>query len=294
MNFHNEIAKVGNEIKYKCPYCEHGALWKNSISGKWHCFYCGKKGVSSTPHKNPFQGVKNPKAAISPVADTLELPRGYSRILDPLAFPVGWQYLISRGVNPASVEWGTVDKRQVTFPCRENGKLVFWQSRNLYPIPNQQKTHNPYYSKAGTVYNIDAITEDRISFLTEGVFDALTIGGQALLGANWNDAQIQTIVNKFPLFVFVILDNDAKSQAVKLSQAIKKQGLPCSIVPLPVNLDPNKVGFSRMFDLIYTAIEKDALLTSYVAKKTILKLLELKYSKELQNQLVCNPGILLQ
>lgn len=96
---------------------------------------------------------------------------------------------------------------RVILPCMRDGKIIFWQARTI-------TNAKPRYISPGT--NKDAVLwgydELRSSyglplFITEGIFDAASIDGIALLGSTISEAKLQ-ILQQTRRRICVVIDRD--------------------------------------------------------------------------------------
>jgi hypothetical protein len=279
MNLSNPIQIAGNEQKYVCPKCHKKSFWYNVKTGKYYCFLCQFKGQDKNIKNTKISDIENYDTTQTEI--TIEYPENYRCIDCRNDWEDAFEYIESRNINPYSMKFGTDDFRRIIFPCFENGSLVYWQARYIYKIPkNKSKVDNPKIKRNDVIYNIDAIDKDKITYITEGIFDALTIQGQALLGANYTQGQISKLAKKNPICSFVILDSDAKIKTNELSARLIKRGMLAFPVFLPTGFDVNDLGFTNVFTLIFDTLFMNKYLAEIfcVDWKLILKALELKYS----------------
>lgn len=96
------------------------------------------------------------------------------RHLNPYAFPYYWTSKVGF-------------KNRVIIPFYKDGKIVGWTARGVKPETNPKYLSD---KQPGYVFNLDRQTADReFVIVCEGPFDALSIDGCALLGAEINDSQ---------------------------------------------------------------------------------------------------------
>lgn len=112
---------------------------------------------------------------------------------------------------------------RVFIPVYDCGKLVYWQARDVYDLPNTP----PYYiCKNGTksLFNFDLAKQQKYLVLSEGVFDAVTIGltGTGLFGKSITPKQVQQLSTlKIPIVIG--LDPDAALEATKMEEFLKSR-----------------------------------------------------------------------
>jgi len=118
------------------------------------------------------------------------------------------QYLVDRGLDPVSGDFfwtpvpGYIDR--VIIPFRWQGRIVGNTARKVREgKPKYLSDQHPHF-----VFNFDSQREDqRYIFVCEGPFDALSVGGVALLTNDIADQQAR-IINSLGAEVIVIPDQD--------------------------------------------------------------------------------------
>ena len=140
-----------------------------------------------------------------------ELPEEFA-LIDP-RMPVHWQYLRDRGVPedyPCGMIHGMPDdkfsRRQgVIIPFTYDGRLV-GHTRRFFDDHNPRYVHD---MQPGFVFGTDLQKPDwRHVIVTEGVFDALSIRGLAVLHADINEAQAR-LIRSLDREVTVVPDQDS-------------------------------------------------------------------------------------
>lgn len=110
---------------------------------------------------------------------------------------------------------------RVFIPVYDGGKLVYWQARDVYDLPNTM----PYYiCKNGvkSLFSFDMASKQKYVVLSEGVFDAVTIGlnGVGLFGKSITPKQVQQLSTlKTPIVIG--LDPDAALEATRMEDFLK-------------------------------------------------------------------------
>jgi len=107
------------------------------------------------------------------------------------------------------------------------GNILFFQGRAINKDP--RKYDNPPVEKSYIILNNDNFDKNKHIVVTEGIFDALSVGNQGTtcLGASVNDEFINQIIHKTDAGVILALDNDERGIAemekvVKNSRFSKK------------------------------------------------------------------------
>jgi hypothetical protein len=136
-------------------------------------------------------------------------------------------YCESRGIDIDDI-WITPEAQgreafRIIVPFRYRGHIVGHTSRYLDDrrpkyISNQQP---------GYVFNLDVVrTEDQVIVVCEGIFDALSIGGVALMHNDLNEDQI-AILKSLDKDIIIIPDQD--SAGLKLAERAAEQGFTVSM-----------------------------------------------------------------
>jgi len=258
--FGTVFARSGDEFKVQCPKCSHKSMWVNPKKGVFVCFYCDYKGLLQHSAQTGVNFALKEKDTTVFNPDAV-LPYGYAAVKTRTDFIDGWDYIASRGVDPTFVEFGFVDQQSVVFPARENGRVVYWQSRMLGDI-YVRKTNNPSrlkceLGKSDIVYRIDDARQNQPMRIVEGVFDALVVNGQATYGKKMSVTQAVKILSKSPSMVLVCYDADAWESSVWASSLLR--GMTTLIPVLPVRLDvgdPADKGPEGLEKFVQVAITK--------------------------------------
>ena len=153
----------------------------------------------------------------------LELPENATPITDdkwPTSREIAIRYLESRGIpyNDAVSFRIHYTPTMVVFPYIEYDDIVYWQGRSFSPLvktfefPDQRKVG---VGKADFVYGFDNAEPGCPIFITEAIFDALTIGpgGIASGGAGLSESQRRKIRALGPSHIVLAPDNDQEGLA---------------------------------------------------------------------------------
>lgn len=143
----------------------------------------------------------------------------------------------------------------VIIPYFSKGELQYYNARRV--IGNGPRYNNPNKDITGLgkefiIYNQDALSMYKTIYICEGAFNALTMGqkGIATMGKAISRYQLNMLI-KSPVERFIILlDPDAKEQAIKLALALVnfKRVKVCF---LPEGKDVNDIGKSQTMKIIY-------------------------------------------
>ena len=269
-------------LKSSCPYCGKENKFGINISRDWgHCFRCGKNPnmfslvshIENTNDKDTiirilsgdsYQGLYF-KEAIPELKEKQDiyLPDNFVNISlgNSLLGKLARKYLIKRGfdINELSqLGWGYCTQGKymgyIIMPFYEHNKLVYYNARLF--VGNGPRYNNPLVSDTGLgksfiIYNKDALYENRLVYLCEGVINAQTMGrkGIAFGGKNISPYQINELIKCNASKFIILLDSDAKDKAISLGFKLidyKK----IKIVFFPEGKDVNDLGKEKTLSLI--------------------------------------------
>jgi DNA primase len=153
------------------------------------------------------------------------------------------KYLRSRGINgPLAyrqrlyVCYAGKQRNRIVFPVVMNGKTVSWVARAIDRSAPGEKYINPPGVDQGTVlWGFDNARVYKEVIITEGVFDALKVGDNAVVsfGKNVTPAQVSLIEIHWDSAV-LLLDPDAMEKAYKVA---KSMAIPVKVALLPPGVD---------------------------------------------------------
>jgi len=205
---------------------------------------------------------------------------------NPEAF-IFFQYLQGRGVtlenirdhNISYVTYGEVElvdgrkmnliNHLIFFTFNDLGVPIYWNTRSIDPNPFIKSFNAPAktteYSKNNSVFNLNrARFYDKI-VVTEGVFNALTVGyhGVATFGKKVTEEQVRIMLNateQFKTPIYLFLDKDAWKEMIQSAHTIHRidPTRPVYYVNSPTNEDANDIGTDRCYEWISNAFLADA------------------------------------
>ncbi len=238
------------EIILSCPYCgdkagsHHKHLHANEEKGLYFCQLCERGGLLVKLIKDypeirdslVLEGRYHPRKQREP-GELIKL----SRIQGILRRRVE-KYLQNRGLSERDifdVWWDRRYSNRAIFVCREQREIVFWTGRslkNVHPkwrFPTKGETK---ITRREVVYGLERFegSPGREIWITEGVFDAIAVGGLAILGKYCSDVQIKKILSLLPKKLVVALDRDAEDKAEKLAEKLNH------IVPTEILFPPDQ------------------------------------------------------
>ena len=218
---------ITDSVVYNCFNCKYSTGWKpgSPITPKFKSL-CEWLGANDDDIKQlVFEAMKTESAEYQPET-FVEKPTFTEKPLPEGALPlIEWldaklndneeqqliavaEYVVNRGYDPASKHFywtplpGYVDR--VIIPFVYDGKIVGSTARKVKEgKPKYLSDQHPFF-----VFNVDEQSElHRYLFVVEGPFDALSVGGVALLTNEISDQQAR-IINNIGKQVIVIPDQD--------------------------------------------------------------------------------------
>ena len=267
-----------DEHLFACPFC-HGSKKKlsiNIINNKWKCWVCGSKGghiiwllkklnVSKDllqRFKNEFKEEDFNKFKTTTVEATLRLPAEYKPLWKPeKSYPYynALSYLKQRGITTNDIlryrmgfcTEGPYAHRIILPSYDRNNQLNYFTARLFYD--EGMKYKNPPVSKNIICFeNMVDFTEPLI--LCEGMFDAITLRRNAipLLGKTLPKSLEREILQQKVSKIIIFLDEDARTDALKLEQQLTQYNIDTSVV-LTQGKDANQMGFDQAWEEIQNA-----------------------------------------
>lgn len=111
---------------------------------------------------------------------------------------------------------------RIIIPYFKNGRMIYYQARTIDDVTSP-KYLNMDIPKTNIIFNMDALYQniDRPLYVFEGVFDALHVGGVAVMENNLTSNQIE-ILNKSPRQKVIVPDRGGDSN--KLVEIGLEQG----------------------------------------------------------------------
>ena len=287
----------GNQA-HNCPFCHHHKpkLEVNYTESKkgvnlWQCWVCGKKGKTIKSLFNQlkvsteyFQELgklvkiiyndKNDSIKI----EQLQLPKEFKRFSNnkDIVAKHAYSYLKKRNVTTQDIlkynigycDYGRYSNMVIIPSYDNNGKLNYFTARSFEKNP-YIKYRNPDASRDIIPFEL-FINWDLPIILCEGPFDAMAIKRNAipLFGKNIQPSLMKRLVESKVEKVYIALDNDAMSQALKFCEQLLNVGKEVYFVELQ-GKDPSELGFKDFTKLIQTVTP----LTEYTLMEKKLQLL---------------------
>ena len=184
-------------------------------------------------------------------------------------------YLLKRGItgndilkyNIGYCEEGAYRNRVIIPSYDKNGSLNYFVGRDVYN--SKLKYKNPPVSKNVIGFEL-FINWDEPLILCEGVFDAIAIKRNAIpLFGKTVQSKLKTELYKQSVKkIYVVLDEDAKRDALKLTSKLMENGIEVYFVHMR-DKDPSDIGFERMLHKIKNTRRMN--LKSFLANKLFKK-----------------------
>ena len=234
-------ASDGKEIVFNCPECGKTMhFYFNLRKEVGHCFKCG--------YIATFKELcKGRKYSIPKVfskrdleenlrKDPVSLPKEYISFSDRRGRGMMWNkaiaFLHRRGIKEKTIEEYKLGFCQegryfgrIIIPIFENGECVYFVARTF--LNHSKRYLNPLgkgndYGKSDVIFGLDKASDFSNCKIVEGVFDAMSNGLDyiALLGKQLSDQQKKKIIEKRFESITVILDGDAKKDALEIASAL--------------------------------------------------------------------------
>lgn len=267
-----------DEHLYHCPFCHHHnkKLSINFTKRVWKCWVCGMAGrhLYSLAKKLNFNKEQMDELRellkdeyIYPKSQdevtVLRLPEEFHPLWIPeksYDYKNALSYLKRRGITAGDIiryrmgycTSGQYANRIIIPSYDEKGELNYFVGRDFFDV-SKLKYKNPPVSKdvVGLEYHINW---NYPIVLCEGIMDAIAIKWNAipLFGKTVSPALRKMIYDKAVKEIYIALDSDAKSDAIRLAETFIKNGLTVHLVELE-GKDPSEIGFEQVQRAIETA-----------------------------------------
>jgi len=161
------------------------------------------------------------------------------------------EYLLDRKIDPLAVKahfsLEPAYLRRAIIPYFRDGKIIYWQARSI-DSDAKRRYLNAMIGRDAVMYGYDRLFnyDPTPLFVTEGVFDAIVLGGVCILGSVLNAAKIEVLKKSRRRVIFVI---DRDKAGGDLGQVVIENGWELSYVDRRAD-DANES--VRMFGLPFT------------------------------------------
>lgn len=269
------------EHYFSCPFCHHRnkKFAVNLVNNKWHCWVCGAKGnhligLFKKLDVSPAQ-IKELKKLLSDEDITVykETNQENVELRLPYEFKPLWKpentyeyihavnYVKKRGITGYDIirykmgycDSGNYGGRIVVPSYDEYGKLNYFVARSYHD--GGMKYKNPPVSKNVIVFE-DQINWNHPIVLCEGIFDAIAIRRNAIpMLGKFIPKKLETkLLEKQVKRIYILLDDDARTEALSLEQKLKSYGIEVSQV-FVTGGDAAELGFAKTWEFIENSRE---------------------------------------
>lgn len=225
---------------FDCPNCDHGRHKKKcAVHYEFNyvkCWECGMR-MFLDEYLREFEGFSwaESKAYQSPPTIRKErksdvaLPEHFKLLSEPGDFRGRvLSYLKNRGFSETFIDMkgvGYCDEGvylgYLIIPFIRSGELVYWIGRDALDRGGS-KYVNPKGVSKEVIYNQDALMKYDTIYITEGVFDAWTIGNNAVATLGWQvtDYQLNCLINSSAKKIVIAPDPGYSSYAYTLASKL--------------------------------------------------------------------------
>lgn len=271
-----------DEYLFACPFCHHSKkkLSINIVTNKWKCWVCGSKGGHiiwllkklnvAKPLLQKFKDelgeVELQKYKTTTVEATLHLPYEYKplwKVEKSYQYYHAISYLKNRGITANDIlryrigfcTEGPYANRIILPSYDRNNHLNYFTARLFYE--DGMKYKNPPVSKNVIVFE-NMVDWNEPVVLVEGMFDAITIRRNCIpmLGKTIPKVLEKTLLENKVRDVIIFLDEDARSDALKLERHLSQYNMNVRVV-LTEGKDASEMGFEKAWEEISTAKKTD-------------------------------------
>ena len=261
-----------NEYMFYSPFVSHykPKLQINVSTQKWHCWVSNMGGHSIyslfkklNVSRELYGELKDiffvPESTDIQKSEVVVLPKEYKPLWIPMKSLYrshALKFLTDRGITEYDIK-----KYKIGF-CEDG----LYQHRIIVPSHSEDETINYFvgrsYMGSGMKYKNPNVSKDVIGFdyhiawskpiiLCEGVFDAIAIKRNAipLFGKTIPKSLKKKIYEKKVKKIYILLDKDAISDAIKITDDLMKNGIDVYFVSLSEE-DPSDMGFKKVINLI--------------------------------------------
>jgi hypothetical protein len=276
------IINGGDAVSYHCFNCGFKASWQpgRTISQKLRKFMRDLNMPDDMINKLGLEAMRlNENAnievrSIVPKFDKRALPEDSKPIKDMLeVFPEKLvpvlEYLIDRNIFPDDYDFYWTPKigfgNRLIIPFMFNGEIVGWTARAI----NDAKPKYLSEQQPGYLFNLDSQHDDRkFTIVCEGPFDAISIDGCAILGAEIKDSQ-NWLLQQLGKEIVLVPDRDHEGlrtveQAIELGWSVSMPNWPDGVKD--INDAVIKLGRLATLWLISSARESNGLKIRLKAK----------------------------
>ncbi len=244
------------QISYDCPNCSEmkgvesdgkGNLEINYGAGVYNCWSCSETHGTKGKLYGLFKEYAEPSTLRKFIAgkykfnseyyqfedinikkEILKLPEEFFHLSgkqERTQFIPAFNYLYYRGIDDATIDKyrigfcldGKYQNRVVIPSYDKDGELNYFVTRSISSKTKKYKYLNPDTDKTAIIFNELLIDWEKTVFLVEGVFDHIVIPNSIpLLGKKLYEKLFTDIYFKAKKYVIIVLDSDARDDAIKI------------------------------------------------------------------------------
>jgi DNA primase len=274
------LRKGGSDAVYFCPACKHykRKFEVNLNTGKFHCWVCDVKGSNflrlfkllNAPLETYkiLEGIQFSKstAPIDTSSNECILPPEFISLADiknkNSKFEQAIKYLINRGINKEDIFRYNIGycaegiyKNRIVIPSYDcNEKLNFYSARDFTGKQFMKYRLSPY---SKNIIGFESLLNFKEPVtLVEGQFDAIAVRRNAipLFGKTMSSKLKSKLLLEKPPRVNILLDTDAKKDAIRLCEFFIKSDIPVFFVELEKK-DAADTGFGDVWNFIESSKE---------------------------------------
>jgi hypothetical protein len=285
------IFNAGDAVSYHCFNCGFKASWQpgRHISQKMNQFMRNLNIPDTTISQLRLEALRLDESnntevrSIIPTFDNRALPMDaisfeelttFLKLPDgdyavPTKFTEAFAYLVERKIDPWSYPFYWTNKvgfnNRIIIPFLYKGEIVGWTARAI----NDAKPKYLSEQQPGYVFNLDRQQDNcEVVICCEGPFDALSINGCALLGAEIKDSQ-NWLLKQLGKEIVLVPDRDHEGprtveQAIEYGWSVSMPDWPEGVKD--VNDAVSKIGRLATLYLIVSAKESNSLKIQLRAK----------------------------
>lgn len=276
---------------------EGGNLEISLEKGIFHCWKCGYKGVVRqllkdylgwSPNVDEYVSTSDLRRVHSqnPEEERIELakkftglPKDYVFLGSELTSFMGkkaLQYVLTR-ISMNDIEKHRIGycglgkyRWRIVVPVFEGEQITYFVTRafiaGVLPVYNYPDKEECGIGREGIVFNIDGAHKERMAVITEGVFDAMRVGraGVAILGTELSQEQLLKLegLERY----YVLLDEDAVEQAIKIAHRLQCYKKDVRVV-VPPKGDPSDYPRQEIYEWISSSVPFDYIQESYLKSR---------------------------
>jgi len=227
------------EIILTCPFpnCDdrnkgHNHLYVNAEKGVFQCWLCGHSGrVSYLLGRFPELSVRIGFAETFPRTEQPGRTRTFIKLIyaKSILAQKAWTYLMNRGMTEEEIKEADVHlcyelSNRAIFP-HPTGVNYFWSGRAVimkspsWLFPRRGDT---ILTKSQCLWGLESVEEqeEKVVWITEGIFDAIVTNGICVYGKIPSAIQLRAVMALKPEKVVIAFDRDAMTEALAVQKRL--------------------------------------------------------------------------